>query len=267
MENKRFKASELKPFDMWYCKDRRVLVYLGEDNKEGSNSNVKGSHIWVWADTLMAIPTQFSSELQEYVYLGLDVGYILNHFEDHLSYLLKKISKSQLEEYILLRYKGTPNVVAYIGNLKSPILEKLAKVYTGGSNKNSKSSLKLEPGHLYLKKNKHYEELYLYCGYVNIKMNTYNSSTEKMRHVYMFCGMHPELYKQDLEGTLKGELRTSITKGYSGGFGFNFRKSELEHKGPGCTVNIPTGATWVMTDSFGAIYSNGFLIDLNTIFD
>ena len=236
MKTKKFTYRKAKKYDLWYCKDRRLLLYLGDSPNE--------EHIWLWVGTMM------TTETYSY-YNSLDEEYILEHLENHLDYLAAHIQKQGQwkEKGLLLTYKGIPNVVAYVSHWEHPVASMLSRQYTvQEEQKTERVKVVLKPGYIYEKRKT--GENYLYCGKRRVCISSSYSIKDGIRtvHLFMFCG-----YGNKTSESLRQELSFRIRGGYDGNFSINFRLKDLEEIGYGCEIPGNKGDLWILGLSSGRV--------------
>ena len=271
MVNKKFNYREANKFDVWYCKDRRILIYLG---KSSNNSPMDGQHVWVWIGTMMAAELGYNSAIDNYAYYPIDENYVKQNLDSHIQCLFGNINfksptiiekgykKSTILDELILHYKGTPNVVAYIGNFKHPLLDKINQMYTLPESVKPKiERAELKVGYIYTKFNKGYSENYLYLG--RRKCSIYSSygmnSDTRRAHLYMFCNrsnFNEGVFPTQREAMLIHELSGRLRSGYDGNFSINFARKDLKEKCFGCKIDIDPEALWVLCQNGYIVLSN-----------
>lgn len=275
MLNKKFNYREVKKFDVWYCKDRRILIYLG---KNSGDVQSEGQYVWVWVGTMMAIETyDYNVQTGNYTYYPIDENWVKQNLSNHIEFLFSKINldtpvnkgynKSTVLNDLVLKYKGTPNIVSYIGNFKHPLLDKLEQRFTLPDTVEPKvERAELKVGYIYTKINSGYTEDYLYLGRRKCSIYSGYGMKEGIRkvHLYMFCNSSnlEKIPQAQREFTLKQELNGRIRTGYDGSFSINFARKDLREKCLGCKIDIDLEATWVLGSGGHIILPNGMLTQI-----
>lgn len=268
MINKKFNYREANKFDVWYCKDRRILIYLG---KASNNSPMEGQHVWVWIGTMMAVEQGYRNSIGNYAYYPIDEKYIKQNLVNHIQYLFGNINfdspavidkgykKVTILDELILNYKGAPNVTAYMGNFRHPLLDTIEQRYTLPELVEPKvERAELKVGYVYTKFNKGYSENYLYLGRRKCSIwSSYGMNSDTRRaHLYMFC--NPSNFDKGVsasqrESMLIHELSSRLRSGYDGNFSINFSRKDLKEKCFGCKVDVDPDAVWVLSE-------NGYII-------
>lgn len=195
------------PGAVFYCKDRRLLVYLGRDSFD--------NYIFVWVGCMMAILVD--EDKAEYI----EKEFELSILEKRIDYL----HKNQKLKDLVLSYRGLPNLIECLGTLKNSIIDNLISSYSRKLKTIEKPKLQLKRGYLYDVRG----AIYLYLGYQKIQITKsyycYNKDVRKV-HLYMFV-------TEDELDDLEKNLRHRISLGYDASFRMNFKKSDLTEIGLG----------------------------------
>lgn len=272
MLNKKFNYRETNKFDVWYCKDRRLLIYLG---KNSGDAQTEGQYVWVWAGTMMALETwDYNSQTGNYTYFPIDENWVKQNLANHIEFLFSKINldtpvnkgynNSTILDTLVLKYKGAPNIVSYLGNFKHPLLDKLEKRFTLPDTVEPKvERAELKIGYVYTKINSGYTEDYLYLGRRKCSIYSSYGMKEGVRkvHLYMFCNSSSleKVPQAQREFILKQELNGRIRTGYDGSFSINFARKDLKEKCFGCKIEVDPEAVWVLGSGGHIILPNGML--------
>lgn len=207
-----------KPGDCFYCKDRRILLYLGK--------NKQGYKLFAWIDCMMA-----GEGYSEVSYINKD--YILKRLEQSIEYL---VSTKKLP---IVDYKGLPNILDFVCSIyNNKYVNALIEKYNVAVQQ-VKRGVTLKRGYLYRKCNKDYSEIYLYLGYQSVQICTsmYAVNREPRKvHLYLFIGSSVEGEDTTEEGLLRN-LNNSLRCGYDGIFSINFKKTELQEIKQGIREN------------------------------
>lgn len=269
---KNFSYQIAKKFDVWYCRDRRLLVYLGK--------NQKGLYVWVWVGTMMVrdLELKYIKSKNPTVCHSIDEDFVKQSLDTHIEYLFKDCNLNGLEvpetnnngndlyNGLVLGYKGTPNVECFIGNFRHPILDKLERLFTSSEVRNKPKKDKLKVGYVYIKNTKGHQEHYLYLGKRTVYIESEYATKQGVREVNLFMFCNPTNFNEvslvPLNRRLRRELQSRVQSGYDGNFSINYLASELKELCFGCRINVDSSATWVLRPNGYICSQSGEILSL-----
>lgn len=252
MELRKFDYGTAKPFDLWYVKNGKLLLYLGE---------AKNRSLWLWVGTMMA-DYEESRFTNTRSYHPIDEDWVMAHLEEHFNVLTegKETAEDWEESGLLLTQWSRQNLVGYLGNWEFPAAAALAKELTRPQRK-KKAAKVLEPGRVYRKLCVDMTAYYLYCGKRTIELDSYRNNIRPGRrtvHLFHSCTWlyrNKEVTEEVTEEELLADLMDAIRHGYDyGHFVMNLSPDDLYEEPGSCQIPGNPDDCWILGRSSGTIW-------------